>query len=51
MTPLTKTILRDALILCGVLAILTLLALGQIAASVLIMVPMVFLFFGKRQDG
>jgi hypothetical protein len=47
MKPRTRSYLRDMLILTGVLAILTLLALGQIAATVLIMVPLVFLFFGK----
>jgi hypothetical protein len=46
----TKSLLRDGLILLGVLAMLTLLAIGQIAAVVLIMVPMVFLFFGKRHQ-
>jgi hypothetical protein len=33
-----------------VLAILTLLARGHIAATVLIMVPLVFLIFGRRPD-
>jgi len=51
MTPKTRALLRNALIFVGVLAILTLLAIGQIAATVLFMVPMVFLFFGKRPDG
>ena len=46
--PRTRTFVKDALILCGVLAILTLLAHGQIAATVLIMLPMVFLVFGMR---
>jgi len=41
----------DALILVGILAMLTFLARGQIAATVLIMVPMVFLMFGKRPPG
>jgi hypothetical protein len=50
MTPKTRSRLRDVLILVGVLAILTLLAVGQIAATVLIMVPMVFLLFGKRPE-
>jgi hypothetical protein len=45
-----RPFIRDALILIGVLAILTMLALGQIAATVLIMVPMVFLLFGKRPE-
>jgi len=49
MTPKATSLLRDALIFIGVLAILTLLAAGQIAATVLIMVPMVFLLFGKRR--
>jgi len=48
MTPKTRALLRDALILVGVIAMLTLLAIGQVAATILIMVPMVFLIFGKR---
>lgn len=50
MKPPPRRLLRDALILLGVLAILSLLAAGQIAATVLIMVPMVFLIFGERQN-
>jgi hypothetical protein len=45
----TKTRIRQALMLCGFLGILTLLAKGQLAATVLLMVPMVFLIFGQRQ--
>jgi hypothetical protein len=48
--PRSPSLLRDAVTLLGILAILTLLAMGQIAATVLIMVPMVFLFFGKRRQ-
>jgi hypothetical protein len=48
MKPRTRKLAVDALTLLGILAILTLLAKGQIAATVLIMVPMVFLIFGKR---
>jgi hypothetical protein len=46
----SRSLLRDAAILVGVLTMLTMLALGQIAATVLIMVPMVFLFFGRRPE-
>ncbi len=45
----TRKLVIDALTLLGVLAMLTLLARGQIAATVLIMVPMVFVLFGKRR--
>ena len=34
----------------GVLAILTLLANGQIAATVLVMLPLVFVAFGRSRD-
>ncbi len=34
----------------GVLAILTLLAHGHVAATILVMVPLVFLAFGRRPD-
>lgn len=44
----TQTLIKEILILAGILAILTLLAHGQIAATVLIMMPMVFLIFGNR---
>jgi hypothetical protein len=47
MPPRIKTLLKDTLILAGVLAILTRLALGKIAATILIMMPMVFLLFGR----
>ncbi|MEA3277811.1 MAG: hypothetical protein U9Q81_21525 [Pseudomonadota bacterium] len=50
MKPHTKKLLSDALILIGILLILTLLANGQIAASVLIIMPMVFLIFGSRKQ-
>jgi hypothetical protein len=43
-------LIKDALVLLGVLAILTLLARGQIAATVLIMMPMVFLVCGARKN-
>ena len=43
-------LIRDALMAACVLAILTLLAHGQVAAPVLIMVPLVFLAFGRRPD-
>jgi len=48
MRPPKRTLINDALVLVGVIAILTLLAHGQIAATVLIMMPMVFLMFGSR---
>ena len=38
------------MILVGVLTMLTMLALGQVAATVLIMVPLVFLFFGRHPE-
>lgn len=47
MSSRTKNLLRDGLTLVGVLAILTLLAHGQIAATVLIMVPLMFVWFGR----
>lgn len=50
MTPRSRKLVVDTLTLLGILAILALLASGQIAATVLIMVPMVFLVFGKRRD-
>jgi len=50
MTPRARKRVVDALTLLGILAILALLANGQIAATVLIMGPMVFLVFGKRRD-
>lgn len=48
MSPRIGRLIRDGLILLGVLAILTLLAHGQVAATVLILLPMVFLIFGRR---
>lgn len=45
----TQTRIKQALILLGILGILTLLANGQLAATILLMVPMVFLIFGRRQ--
>jgi hypothetical protein len=48
MSPRARRLIRDGLTVIGVLAILTLLAHGQIAATVLIMLPMVFLIFGRR---
>jgi hypothetical protein len=48
MKPRVRKLAVDASILLGVLAILTLLAQGQIAATVLVLVPMIFLVFGKR---
>ncbi|MFY9976133.1 MAG: hypothetical protein WAK53_17905 [Chromatiaceae bacterium] len=50
MGPKQRSLIRDALMVAGVLAILTLLAHGQIAATVLIMVPLVFVAFGHRPD-
>jgi sulfur transfer protein SufE len=50
MGPKPKRILRDALLVLGVLAILSLLAHGQVAATVLIIMPMIFLAFGRRPD-
>lgn len=50
MGPKQRTLIRDALIVAGVLAILTLLAHGQVAATILVMVPLVFLVFGRRPD-
>jgi hypothetical protein len=47
MSPHTRNFIRDALTLIGVLAILTLLAGGHIAATFLITMPMVFLLFGR----
>jgi hypothetical protein len=49
MSSTTKKRIRQALILCGTLSILTLLARGFLAATILVMVPMVFLIFGQRQ--
>lgn len=50
MGPKSKRLIREALLVLGVLAILSLLAQGQLAATVLVMVPMVFLAFGRRPD-
>ena len=50
MGPKPRRLIRDALLVLGVLTILSLLAHGQIAATVLVMVPMVFLAFGRRPD-
>jgi hypothetical protein len=46
----SASLFKDGLIALGVIATLFLLAAGQVAATVLIMVPMVFLIFGRRQD-
>ena len=43
-------LIRNALTLLGFLAILFLLAAGQIAATLLIALPLAFVIFGKRQD-
>jgi len=48
MSPRLRRLIADALLFVGVLLILTLLAHGQIAAVVLILLPMVFLIFGRR---
>jgi hypothetical protein len=48
MTPRTRALLRDALILMGMLVLLSLLAAGHIAATFLFLMPMAFLIFGKR---
>lgn len=48
--PRLKSILADAAMLVGILAILTLLYHGQIAATVLIMLPLVLIAFGKDRD-
>lgn len=50
MGPKSKRLIRDVLLVLGVLATLSLLAHGQIAATVLILLPMVFLAFGRRPD-
>lgn len=50
MGPKPKRLIREALLVLGFLAILSLLAHGQVAATVLIMVPMVFVAFGRRPD-
>ncbi len=50
MTSNHGSLLRHALTLLGFLAILFLLAAGQIAATFLIMLPLAFVIFGKRQD-
>ncbi|MGE5155717.1 MAG: hypothetical protein ACM3ST_17110 [Bdellovibrio bacteriovorus] len=50
MGPKQIRLIREALLVLGVLAILSLLAQGQVAATVLIIVPMVFLAFGRRPD-
>jgi hypothetical protein len=50
MGPKPIRLIRDALLVLGVLTILSLLAHGQVAATVLILVPMVFLAFGRRPD-
>jgi sulfur transfer protein SufE len=50
MGPKQRALIRDALIVAGVLAILTLLAHGQVAATILVLVPLVFLVFGRRPD-
>jgi len=49
MTPSNGTRLRKVLTLIGFLAILSLLAAGQIAATVLIILPLAFVIFGKKQ--
>lgn len=43
-----RALIRDALIVACVLAILTLLAHGQVAATILLLMPLVFLAFGRR---
>lgn len=48
--PRLKSLLKDAAMLTGILAVLTLLYFGQVAATVLIMLPLVLIAFGKRQD-
>lgn len=48
--PRIKTLLADAAMLVGILAILTLLYHGQVAATVLIMLPLVLIAFGKHRD-
>ena len=50
MTSHHGSLLRHALTLVGFLAILFLLAAGQIAATFLIALPLAFVIFGKRQD-
>lgn len=50
MEPKSQRLIREALLVLGVLAILSLLAQGQVAATVLVMMPMVFLAFGRRPD-
>lgn len=44
-----QTRIKQIFIVCGILGILTLLAEGQLAATILLMVPLVFLIFGRRQ--
>jgi len=44
------SLLRKFLTLIGFLAILSLLAAGQLAAVFLLILPMAFLIFGRRQD-
>lgn len=44
------SLLRNALTLLGFITILFMLAAGQIAATLLIALPLAFVIFGKRQD-
>jgi hypothetical protein len=50
MGPRSRRLIADGLIILGVLAILSLLAAGQIAATVLVMLPLVFVAFGRYRD-
>ncbi len=45
-----RLLLSDALTALAVVALLTCLAIGQIAAAVLIMLPLTFLFFGLGRN-
>jgi len=49
MTPNDLSLLRKLLTLVGFLAILSLLAAGQLAAVFLLILPMAFLIFGRSQ--
>jgi hypothetical protein len=42
--------LVDMVIVIAIVALLTLLSLGQIAAAVLLMLPLTFLFFADRNN-
>jgi hypothetical protein len=50
MGPRSRRLITDGCMILGVLAILSLLAAGQIAATVLVTLPLVFVAFGRHRD-